>query len=63
VRDSVTGQVLARAVDRAQGASLGGHHQVSNGVASSADARRAIAKRADVLRVALDQISGKSATR
>ena len=58
LRDSVTDQLLARAVDKAQGAYVG-RMQVSNGVTNSAEARRAIVQWADVLRDALDEVHGK----
>ena len=60
LRDSVTGQVLARAIDRANGSSFGGRFDVANSVTNSAEGRRAITKWAEVLRGALDQVSGKT---
>jgi len=59
LRDSVTGEILARAVDRRSGRS-GGTWNVTNSVTNSADARRAIRIWATALREALDEMYGRA---
>jgi hypothetical protein len=58
VRDSVTGELLARAVD-AQSGRGSGTWTVTNRVTNTADARRAINIWAVALRSALDELNGK----
>jgi uncharacterized protein DUF3313 len=58
VRDSETGQILARAIDR-RGASWGGRFQVASSVSNMAAARQIIAKWASALREELDAANGK----
>ena len=58
LRDSVSGDVLARVVDRQQSRSSG-MMQVTNRVTNVADARRAIDVWARALRDALDELNGK----
>jgi hypothetical protein len=60
VRDSVTGELLARAVD-AQSGRGSGSWSVTNRVTNTADARRAINIWAAALRAALDELNGKTA--
>ncbi len=60
VRDSVTGELLARAVD-AQSGRGSGTWTVTNRVTNTADARRAINIWAVALRSALDELNGKVA--
>lgn len=59
-RDSVTGQLLARAVDPRAGRSTG-MMTITNRVTNTADARRAIAIWATALREGLDQLYGRAA--
>jgi len=58
-RDSVTGDILARAVDRKQSRDTG-FMQVTNRVTNTAEARRAIDVWAKALRDALDELNGKT---
>ena len=58
VRDSITGELLARAVD-AQSGRGAGTWTVTNRVTNTADARRAINIWAVALRSALDELNGK----
>jgi hypothetical protein len=57
-RDSVTGQLLARVVDRKQGTDFG-TLQWANSVSNSAEARRAISQWARALRSGLDAVGGR----
>jgi len=59
LRDSVTGQLLARAVDTVQGRRTGGF-QMATSVTNMADARRALSQWADVLLTGLDDAEGRS---
>jgi hypothetical protein len=59
LRDSVTGQLLARVVDTVQGRRAGGF-QVASPVSNMADARRALSQWADVLLTGLDDAEGRS---
>jgi len=59
LRDSVTGQLLARAVDTARGRRTGGF-QIASPVTNMADARRAMSQWADVLLTGLDDAEGRS---
>jgi hypothetical protein len=59
-RDSVSGELLARAVDRQSGNSTG-IMTFTNRTTNTADARRAIAVWARALRAALDDLQAKSA--
>jgi hypothetical protein len=59
LRDSVTGEILARAVDGQSGRS-GGFWTVTNRVTNTADARRAVRVWARALRDGLDVLYGKS---
>ena len=58
VRDSVTGEILARAVDRRSGRSSG-TWTVTNRMTNTADARQAIRVWASSLRQALDELYGR----
>ena len=58
-RDSVTGQLLARVVDRKQGTDFG-TLQWANSVTNSAEAQRAISQWARALRGGLDAVKGKA---
>jgi len=58
LRDSETGQILARAIDR-RGASWGGRFQVASSVSNMAAARQIIARWAAALREELDAANGK----
>lgn len=58
LRDSVTGELLARVFDR-QGARDFGHFQHSNRVRNSAEATRIMRGWAEILRRNLDQIHGR----
>jgi hypothetical protein len=58
LRDSETGQILARAIDR-RGASWGGRFQVASSVSNMAAARQIIARWASALREELDAANGK----
>ncbi|MFN8628342.1 MAG: DUF3313 family protein [Candidatus Binatia bacterium] len=62
LRDSVTGQLLARVVDTKQAASTG-RLQWANSVTNSAEARRVFGDWADRLRRALDEVNGKGAAK
>ena len=57
VRDSVTGQLMARAVDKQQSVDTG-YMQWTNSVTNRADAQRAIDVWAAQLRAGLDRING-----
>ena len=59
LRDSVTGEILARAVDTRSGRSAGSW-TVTNNVTNSADARRAIGVWATALREGLDELYGRA---
>jgi hypothetical protein len=59
LRDSMTGELLARAVDARSGRSSG-IWQVTNRVTNTADARRAMGVWATALRQALDEMHGRA---
>jgi Protein of unknown function (DUF3313) len=59
LRDSVTGEILARAVDARAGRSTG-MMEFTNRVTNTADARRAIGIWATALRQALDEMYGRA---
>ncbi len=59
LRDSVTGEILARVVD-AQGGRSAGTWQVTSSVTNNADARRAIGVWASALRRGLDGVYGRA---
>lgn len=59
LRDSMTGQLLARAVDT-RGARFSGTWQVTNRLTNTADARRAMGIWATALRQALDEMYGRA---
>ena len=59
LRDSMTGELLARAVD-ARSARSSGTWQVTNRVTNTADARRAMGIWATALRQALDEMYGRA---
>ena len=59
LRDSVTGQLLARAVDTARGRQTG-QFQLASPVSNMADARRALTQWAGVLVTGLDDAEGRS---
>jgi len=61
VRDSVTGQLLARAVDTVQGRRTRGF-QLASPVTNMADARSAMQQWANVLLTGLDDAEGRSST-
>lgn len=61
-RDSVTGELLARAVDRRVARSAAGQMQWTNRVTNSADAQQAIRVWATELRRALDELYAKAAS-
>ena len=63
VRDSVTGQVLARAVDRRSAGTVTGQLQWSNRVSNRADADRVISIWSSALRRALDELNASAAAR
>lgn len=54
--DSVTGDILARAVDREVARQAGGYMSYSNRVTNRAEARRMLGKWADLLREKLDEL-------
>jgi hypothetical protein len=58
-RDSVTGQLLARVVDRKEGPNFG-TLQWANSVTNSSEARRAIAQWARALREGIDAVRGQA---
>lgn len=58
LRDSVTGQLLARAVDTVRGRQTAGF-QLASPVTNMADARRALSQWADVLLTGLDDVEGR----
>lgn len=58
-RDAVTGQLLARVVDRKQGTDFG-TLQWANSVTNSVEAQRAISQWARALRAGLDAVSGRA---
>lgn len=62
LRDSVTGQLLARAVDTTQGTNTG-HLLWAGEVSNSAEAKAAFRAWADALVKGLDSVSGKAALR
>ena len=59
LRDSVTGEILARAVDTRTGRGTGSWN-ITNRVTNTADARRAIRVWATALREGLDELYGRS---
>jgi hypothetical protein len=59
LRDSVTGKLMARAVDSVQGRNTGSF-QISNSVTNLGDARTALSKWARVLREGLDDATGRA---
>src|SRR5215472_12674362 len=59
LRDSVTGQLIARAVDSVQGRDTGSF-QITNSVTNMAAARNALSKWARVLREGLDEATGRA---
>jgi hypothetical protein len=59
LRDSMTGELLARAVD-ARSARSSGTMQITNRVTNTADARRAMGVWATALRQALDEMYGRA---
>jgi hypothetical protein len=61
LRDSMTGEILARAVDARSGRSAG-TWTVTNRVTNTADARRAIQVWATALRRSLDEMYGRAGT-
>lgn len=61
LRDSVTGQLLARAVDTVRGRRTGGF-QMASPVTNMADARRAMSQWADVLLTGLNDAEGRAPT-
>jgi hypothetical protein len=58
--DSVTGQLLAKAIDRRSDPGMGGTIQWRNGVTNKADADRMLRRWAKALRERLDEVHGKS---
>ncbi len=60
VYDSVSSQILARAIDREAGNNPGGGLQWQNGVTNRADADRILRRWAQALRKRLDQVNGKT---
>jgi len=62
LRDSVTGQLLARAVDTAQGRHGTTRFEVSTPASQMGDARAAMRSWAEVLRTGLDDAEGRSGT-
>ncbi len=56
--DSVTGEILARAIDRKAGRGYG-HLRWSNRVSNSAEAKRVLREWAGLLRQRLDEVHGK----
>ena len=59
LRDSVTGKLMARAVDSVQGRNTGSF-QITSSVTNLADARTALSKWARVLREGLDDATGRA---
>jgi hypothetical protein len=59
LRDSVTGEILARVVDAQSGRSTGSWN-ITNSATNTAEARRAIGVWASALRRALDELYGRS---
>jgi hypothetical protein len=59
LRDSVTGQLLGRAVDTVRGRQTG-QFQWATSVSNMADARRALSQWADVLLTGLNDAEGRS---
>jgi hypothetical protein len=57
--DSVTGDILARAMDRKTARSAGGYLSYTNRVTNRSDARRMLGKWAELLRAKLDELHGK----
>jgi hypothetical protein len=57
--DSVTGDILARAVDRKAARNVGGYMSYTNRVTNRADARRMLGSWAGLLRDRLDEFHGK----
>jgi hypothetical protein len=62
LRDSVTGQLLARVVDTEQGTDLR-QMRWAGSVSNSAEAQQAFGDWANRLRKALDEVNGKAAAR
>jgi Protein of unknown function (DUF3313) len=58
LRDSVTGKLMARAVDSVQGRDTG-NFQITNSVTNMSSARTALSKWARVLREGLDEATGR----
>lgn len=58
--DSVTGQLLAKAIDRRSDPGMAGTIQWRNGVTNKADADRMLRRWAKALRERLDEVHGKS---
>jgi len=59
LRDSVTGKLMARAVDSVQGRDTGSF-QITNSVTNMSAARNALSKWARVLREGLDDATGRA---
>ena len=59
LRDSVTGKLMARAVDSVQGRDTG-NFQITNSVTNMSSARTALSKWARVLREGLDEATGRA---
>jgi hypothetical protein len=59
LRDSVTGKLMARAVDSVQGRDTG-NFQITNSVTNMSSARTALIKWARVLREGLDEATGRA---
>ena len=59
LRDSVTGKLMARAVDTVQGRDTGSF-QISNSVTNMSAARTALSKWARVLREGMDEATGRA---
>ncbi len=62
LRDSMTGEILARAVD-ARSARSSGTWTIANRVTNTADARRAMGIWARALREGLDEMYGRAAAK
>ena len=59
LRDSITGKLMARAVDNVQGRDTG-NFQITNSVTNMGDARIALSKWARVLREGMDEATGRA---
>ncbi len=57
--DSVTGDILARAIDRKAARNVSGYMSYTNRVTNRADSRRMLGKWAELLRDRLDEFHGK----